>query len=98
MARIGMIRGISRVASGTAVREAVPWVFPGLVIAMVVGNQGWAVSGLLGGQILSWSVDAAALLVVIDFFQGQRWPFALAGGIVLSRLVGSGYRGGAVVD
>lgn len=67
-------------------RLAAHWIFPGLVIAMVVGNQQWAVGPFLLGQMLSWVNDAAAAVIVFGRFQGRRWPVVLVAAIVLTKL------------
>jgi len=93
------MRETSRRSRSTPVGAlALRWIFPGLVIAMVVGNQPWTVSGFSIGQAVSWLVDLAALLIVARFFRGHLWPYLLAGGIVLARLAGSGNQGTATVD
>ena len=72
--------------------------FPGLVVAMVVANQFWTFSGFLVGQMISWVVDVVGLIIVLRFFRGRVWPLVLAGGIVLTRLSGSGFQGEAIID
>lgn len=73
-------------------------VFPGLVVAMVVGNQGWAIGGLYLGQMISWLVDLAALAIVAHEFRGRLWPYVLAAAIIGTRVSGSGWVGSGWVD
>ena len=54
-------------------RAAVYWIFPGLVFAMVAGNEGWRIGPLLLGQTVSWVNDAAALALVLGRFRSRRW-------------------------
>lgn len=63
-------------------RVAQHWIFPGLVVAMVVGNQGWTLGPLLAGQAVSWVNDAAAAIIVLGRFRDRRWPWMLLAAIV----------------
>ena len=74
------------------------WVFPGLVTAMVVGNQGWMIGPFLGGQMISWAVDRAAVMILFRFSRGQAWPLLIAFGIIVARALGSGADGDALAD
>jgi hypothetical protein len=60
---------------------------PGLVIAMVVGNQEWRVGPFLAGQMLSWITDLAAFIVLLRFFPTRVWPWILVAAIVLAKLL-----------
>lgn len=68
-------------------RPAAMWIFPGLVVAMVVGNEGWRIGPLLIGQLLSWVNDAAAVVIVLGRFRDRRWAHALIGAMVAGKLL-----------
>jgi hypothetical protein len=68
-------------------RLATLWIFPGLVAAMVCGNQGWKMGPVLLGQSISWINDAAALTIVLLRFRNRRWPLVLLAFILLSKAV-----------
>lgn len=68
-----------------AQRAAAYWIFPGLVLAMVVGNIGWRLGPLPLGQALSWTNDAAAAVLVLGRFPKRWWPYALLAGIAAAK-------------
>jgi hypothetical protein len=71
------------------------WVLPGLITAMVVGNQGWQVGPFLAGQMISWTVNLAAFIVLVRCFPRRAWPWLLLAGIVLAKAIsGAGVAGG----
>lgn len=63
--------------SAGAQRLAATWILPGLIAAMVAGNQGWTIGPLSVGQVLSWINDFSAVVLVLGRFHGRRWPFVL---------------------
>ena len=71
--------------SPRAQRLAARWILPGLVAAMVAGNQGWMLGPLSVGQILSWLNDLSAVVLVIGRFRGRRWPLVLVAGAVVCK-------------
>lgn len=61
-------------------RAAAHWIFAGLVLAMIAGNEGWTVGPLSVGQIVSWVNDAAAVVLVVGRFWKRTWvPLLIAG-------------------
>ncbi|HXG54541.1 MAG TPA: hypothetical protein VNJ03_04115 [Vicinamibacterales bacterium] len=72
--------------SNRAQRLAASWIFPGLIAAMIIGNQGWMLGPLSAGQILSWGNDAAAAILVLGRFHGRRWPLLLLAVAILLKL------------
>jgi hypothetical protein len=76
---MGVDRLTRFVPSRRAQRFAALWIFPGLVAAMIIGNQGWTLGPFAIGQILSWLNDLAAVVLVLGRFSGRRWPLLLIG-------------------
>src|SRR4051812_37313741 len=66
-------------------RFATLWIFPGLIAAMVCGNEGWTMGPLTVGQTIAWVNDAAALTIVRLRFPERRWPLALLALIIVSK-------------
>lgn len=60
-------------------RLAARWIFPGLIAAMVAGNQGWTVGPVAIGQVLSWLNDLSAVVLVLGRFRGRSWPLVVIG-------------------
>ena len=69
------------------------WVFPGLVTAMVVGNQLWSIGPFLAGQMISWAVDLAAFIVLVRFFPTRAWPSILPASCSRDCLTASAWEG-----
>src|SRR6266542_4085523 len=82
----------------STVRFALPILFPGLVIAMVVGNQLWRVGPFYIGQCISWLVDMTAVVGMIAFYRRHVWPAALVLVLFCSRALGQGWNGVSVAD
>jgi len=63
------------------------WLFPGLLIAMVAGNQLWKLGPFYIGQMFSWINAAAAVIIVLSAFRRKLWPRMLLGGIIIAKVI-----------
>ena len=76
----------SRRLSSPVVRVAMAWLLPGLLAAMVIGNQDWGNRGGIGvGQFLSWLNDAAAATVLLAAFSRRVWPVLLIAAVFTAK-------------
>ena len=60
------------------------WFFPAMVVDMVIGCQLWKFGPFLVGQMLSWVVDVAAILIVLKAFRRNLLPPILLAWCILS--------------
>jgi len=65
----------------------VQWLIPGLLIAMVVGNQLWMLGPFNIGQMIGWVNGLAAAIIVIKVFRRRLWPIGLVACIILTKIV-----------
>jgi len=63
---------------------SVKWLFPGLVIAMVVSNQPWMLGPLKIGQYISLVNYLAVAVIVLTTFRRKLWPLIILICIVLA--------------
>jgi hypothetical protein len=79
------IKDNSRLTLPDIEQLATLWLFPGLLLAMVVGNQLWMLGPLYYGQMISWLNIAAAVIVVHKNFRNESWPWILVICIILTK-------------
>ena len=74
------------------------WLFPGLLLTMVLGNQPWLQSQLVG-QLAGWLCIAAATTILVANSKVKIWVFALLAGIVAAKIlrIASGTNGSEAV-
>lgn len=64
---------------------SVKWLFPGLVVAVVVSNQPWMLGPLKIGQYISLVNYLASMVIVLTTFRHKIWPWVFIVCIVLTR-------------
>ena len=62
------------------------WLFPGLMLALVIGPQPWA-RPFYFGQMFVLLNDLAAAIIVFTTFRARLWPLVLIFGIVFAKVI-----------
>lgn len=60
------------------------WLFPGLILALVIGPQPWAKPFFLGQMIVLVN-DISAAVIILSTFRGRFWPWVLITCIMLAK-------------
>lgn len=60
------------------------WLFPGLILAIVIGPQPWAQPFYLGQMIVLIN-DMSAAVIILATFRGRFWPVVLLGCIIAAK-------------
>jgi hypothetical protein len=77
-----------RTPSAFAVRAvARRFLFPGIILNTVIGNQLWMIGPVQMGQFIYWLTLIAAAIVVITAFGHQTWPYALLAALPAARVI-----------
>ncbi|MCP4652304.1 MAG: hypothetical protein GY858_02820 [Candidatus Omnitrophica bacterium] len=62
------------------------WLFPGILLTVVIGPHGWARPFYIG-QIVVLFNDVAALFIILYAFRSKAWPLILAVTVVLLKTI-----------
>lgn len=62
------------------------WLFPGLILALVMGPQPWAQQFFLGQMIVLVN-DVSAAVIILSTFRGRFWPLVLIGCIIAAKVL-----------
>jgi len=66
------------------------WLFPGLLLSMVLGNQPWSIAQLIG-QSAGWLNIASALIIMAEHFTSKIWTLFLFLSILYIRILRNFY-------
>ena len=85
-------QNLKRSTAGSSITPAglkqvcMKWLFPGLILALVIGPQPWAQQFLLG-QMIVWVNDVSAAVIILSTFRGRFWPLILIGCIIVAKVL-----------